>query len=38
LFAGTITSLLLFMSSLASATWWLLPAAVAAGTALTVWE
>lgn len=38
LFAGTITSLLLFLSSLAAPTWWLLPAAVTAGAALTVWE
>jgi MFS family permease len=38
LFAGTITSLLLFLSSLRSPNWWLLPAAVALGAALIVWE
>jgi MFS family permease len=38
LFAGAVTSLLLFLSSLAAPTWWLLPVVIAAITALVVWE
>ncbi|GAA4664515.1 MFS transporter [Frondihabitans cladoniiphilus] len=38
LFAGTIVGLLLFLSSLASPTWWLLASAVVLGAALIAWE
>jgi MFS family permease len=38
LFAGTIVSLLLFLSDLTSPTWWLLPLTLALGAAMVVWE
>jgi predicted MFS family arabinose efflux permease len=38
LFAGTITSLLLFLSSLKAPTWWLLPVIVILAAALLSWE
>jgi MFS family permease len=38
LFAGTIVSLLLFLSDLTSPTWWLVPLTAALGAALVVWE
>jgi len=38
LFAGTIVSLLVFMSGLRQPHWWLLPAAAVLGGALVLWE
>ncbi|WP_201799301.1 MFS transporter [Subtercola vilae] len=38
LFAGTITSLLLFLSNLAAPPWWLLPVGAALGALLVLWE
>jgi predicted MFS family arabinose efflux permease len=38
LFAGTITSLLVFLSDLKSPVWWLLAIAVVVGVALVIWE
>jgi predicted MFS family arabinose efflux permease len=38
LFAGTITSLLVFLSDLESPVWWLLAVAVVVGVALVIWE
>ncbi|WUH93640.1 MFS transporter [Streptomyces sp. NBC_00433] len=38
LFAGTIVSLLLFLSDLASPTWWLAPVTAVLGAALMAWE
>jgi MFS family permease len=38
LFAGAVTSLLLFLSSLVAPTWWLLPVVIVAITALVFWE
>jgi predicted MFS family arabinose efflux permease len=38
LFAGTIVSLLLFLSDLTSPTWWLVPVTVVLGAALVAWE
>jgi MFS family permease len=38
LFAGAITSLLIFLSGLATPIWWLLAAFVVLGTALILWE
>ncbi|MGH6654442.1 MAG: MFS transporter [Actinocrinis sp.] len=38
LFAGTIVSLLLFLSGLRAPTWWLLPLTGVLGTALVRWE
>jgi MFS family permease len=38
LFAGTITSLLLFLGDLASPTWWLVPVFVVLLVALLLWE
>lgn len=38
LFAGTITSLLVFLSGLRAPTWWLLAVAIALGAALFWWE
>jgi MFS family permease len=38
LFAGTITSLLLFLSSLTAPAWWLLPVVVILAAGLIVWE
>lgn len=38
LFAGTVISLLVFLSDLASPTWWLVPVIVALGAAMAAWE
>jgi len=38
LFAGTVTSLLVFLSDLGSPQWWLAAVVVVLGTALMVWE
>lgn len=38
LFAGTITSLLLFLADLTAPTWWLLPIVIVLGAALLTWE
>jgi MFS family permease len=38
LFAGSVTSLLVFLSDLAAPTWWLLPAFVVLLTATILWE
>ncbi|NUP39354.1 MAG: MFS transporter [Streptomyces sp.] len=38
LFAGTIVSLLLFLSDLASPAWWLVPLTLVLGAALVAWE
>ncbi|PJJ62312.1 MFS transporter [Compostimonas suwonensis] len=38
LFAGTVTTLLVFLSDLSSPLWWLLPVVVALGAGLFLWE
>jgi MFS family permease len=38
LFAGTITSVLIFLSDLAAPPWWLIPVIVVLGALLVVWE
>jgi len=38
LFAGAVTSLLLFLSSLAAPAWWLLPVVIVLAAAMVAWE